>query len=63
MGLITGIYVFDTEEFLSIDSETKLPSQPLSTLPTETHLPDVWLYEIKQFLKLLVKGTVDPKGF
>lgn len=63
MCLILGIYVFETDEFLSIDGETTLPNQPLSTLPTESHLPDVWLYEAKQFLKLLAKGMFEPLAF
>jgi hypothetical protein len=47
----------DSRELLSIEGETKFPNQPLSTLPTEDTFPDTTLYEIKQFLKLAIKGT------
>ena len=48
----------DTRELLSIDGELKFPNQPLSTLPTEDTFPDTTLYEVKQFLKLAIKGTM-----
>ena len=47
----------DSKELLSIDGEFKFPNQPLSSLPDEEGMPDATLYEVKQFVKLLIKGT------
>lgn len=52
-----GIYMVDSKELLSIDGEFKFPNQPLSSLPDEEGMPDATLYEVKQFVKLLIKGN------
>jgi len=47
----------DTKQMLSIDGELSFPNQPVSTLPTEVNRPDTSLYEVKQFMKLVIKGA------
>jgi hypothetical protein len=54
--LRSGVYLFNTEEFLSFDNQ--LPRDSLATLPEATDEVDTTLFEAKQFAQLLCKGRI-----